>query len=42
VYVFYDEHDDEFEDEDDQALNGESKFVPRGERHGRGFQRNPR
>jgi hypothetical protein len=39
---FDDDHDDEFEDEDDQALNSEGKFVPRGERHGRGFQRDPR
>jgi hypothetical protein len=29
---FDDDHEDEFEDEDDQAsLNGESRFVPRGE-----------
>jgi hypothetical protein len=34
---FDDDHDDEFEDEDYQALNGEGRFVPRGERHGRGF-----
>jgi hypothetical protein len=35
---FDDDHEDKFEDEDDQAsLNGESRFVPRGERHGRGF-----
>lgn len=36
-------HKDEFEDEDDQAsLNNESRFAPRGERRGRGFQRDPR
>ena len=34
---FDDNHNDEFEDEVDQALNGEDKFVPRGERCGRGF-----
>jgi hypothetical protein len=40
---FDDDHEDEFEDEDDQAsLNGEGRFVPRGERHGRSFQRDPR
>jgi hypothetical protein len=39
---FDDKHDDEFEDEDDQALNSEGRFMPRGERHGRGFQRDPR
>jgi hypothetical protein len=39
---FDDDHDDEFEDEDDQAFNGEGRFVPRGERRGRGFQRDPR
>jgi hypothetical protein len=39
---FDDNHDDEFKDEDDQALNSEGKFVPRGERRGRGFQRDPR
>ena len=33
-----DDHEDEFEDEEDQAsLNNKGKFVPRGERHGRGF-----
>jgi hypothetical protein len=33
-----DDHEDEFEDEEDQAsLNGEGRFVPRGERSGRGF-----
>ena len=33
-----DDHKDEFKDEEDQAsLNNESRFVPRGERHGRGF-----
>jgi hypothetical protein len=31
------DHEDEFEGEEDQAsLNG--RFVPRGERHGRGFR----
>jgi hypothetical protein len=39
---FDDDHDDEFEDEDDQAFNGEGRFVPRGERRGRGFRRDPR
>jgi hypothetical protein len=40
---FDDDHEDEFEDEDDQAsLNGEGRFMPRGERRGRGFQRDPR
>ena len=35
-----DDHEDEFEDEEDQAsLNGEGRFVLRGERLGRGFQR---
>jgi hypothetical protein len=34
---------DEFKDEDDRAsLNGEGMFVPRGERHGRGFRRDSR
>jgi hypothetical protein len=28
---FDDNHDDEFEDEDNQALNGEGRFMPRGE-----------
>ena len=38
-----DYHKDRFEDEDDQAsLNNEDRFVPRGERRGRGFRRNPR
>ncbi|KAK4567280.1 hypothetical protein RGQ29_003193 [Quercus rubra] len=38
-----DYHEDEFEDEDDQvSLNNEGRFVPRGERRGRGFQRDPR
>ena len=38
-----DYHEDEFEDEDDQvSLNNEGMFAPRGERHGRGFQRDPR
>jgi hypothetical protein len=37
------DHEDEFEDEEDQAsLNGEGRFVPKGERHGRGFQRDLR
>ena len=36
-------HEDEFEDEEDQvSLNNEGKFAPRGERRGRGFQRDPR
>ena len=38
-----DDHKDEFEDEEDQAsLNNEGMFVPRGERRGRGFQRDLR
>ena len=38
-----DDHKDELKDEKDQVpLNNESRFVPRGERHGRGFQRDPR
>ena len=40
-----DYHEDEFEDEDedDQAsLNNEGRFVPRGDRCGRGFRRDPR
>ncbi|XP_075662695.1 uncharacterized protein LOC142632168 [Castanea sativa] len=38
-----DYHEDEFEDEEDQAsLNNEGRFVPRGERCGRGFRRDPR
>ena len=33
-----DDHEVEFKDEDDQAsLNSEGRFVPRGERLGRGF-----
>ena len=40
---FDDDHEDEFKDEEDQAsLHNESRFVPRGERRGRGFRRNPR
>ena len=40
---FDDDHEDEFEDEEDQtSLNNEGKFVPRGERRGRGFRRNSR
>ena len=35
---FDDNHEDEFEDEKNQAsLNGEGRYVPRGERRGRGF-----
>ena len=38
-----DYHEDEFEDEEDQAsLNHDGKFVPRGKRRGKGFQRAPR
>jgi hypothetical protein len=38
-----DDYEDEFKDEVDQAsLNGEGKFVPRGERGGRGFRRDLR
>ena len=38
-----DYHEDEFEDEEDQAsLNHEDRFVPRGERCGRGFRQAPR
>ena len=38
-----DDHEDEFKDKEDQAsLNNEGRFVPRGERHGRGFRRDPR
>ena len=34
------EHEDEFKDEKDQAsLNNKGKFMPRGERRGRGFRR---
>jgi hypothetical protein len=40
---FDDNHEDEFEDEDNQAsLNGEGRFVARGERRGRGFRRDLR
>jgi hypothetical protein len=39
---FDDDNEDEFEDEDDRAFNGEGRFVPRGERRGRGFQRDLR
>ena len=40
---FDDDHEDKFEDEEDQAsLNNEGRFVPRGERRGRGFPRDPR
>ena len=40
---FDDDHEDEFEDEEDQTLlNNEGRFMPRGERRGRGFRRNPR
>ena len=40
---FDDDHEDEFEDEEDQAsLNNKGRFVPRAERRGRGFQRDPR
>ena len=36
-------HENEFEDEKDQvSLNNEGRFVPKGERRGRGFRRNPR
>jgi hypothetical protein len=34
---FDDDHVDEFEDEDDQALNSEGRFMPRGERHSTGL-----
>ena len=40
-----DYHEDEFEDEneDDQAsLNNEGRFVPWGDRRGKGFRRDPR
>jgi len=38
-----DDHADVLEDEEDQAsLNGEGKFVPRGEGRGRGFRRDSR
>jgi hypothetical protein len=37
------DHKDEFEGEEDQAsLNGEGRFVARGERHDRGFRTGPR
>jgi hypothetical protein len=37
------DHEDEFEGEEDQAsLNGEGRFVPRGERRGRGFRTSSR
>ena len=40
---FDDDHEDEFKDEEDQALlNNEGRFMPRGERRGRGFRRDPR
>ena len=40
---FDDNHEDEFGDEEDQAsLNRGGKFMPRGERHGRGFRRDLR
>ena len=36
-------HEDEFEDEEDQvSLNNEGRFVPRGDRRGKGFRRDPR
>ena len=40
-----DYHEDEFEDEDDDdqaSLNNEGRFMPRGDRRGRGFRRDPR
>ena len=38
-----DNHKDEFEDEEDQAsLNNKGRFMPKGERCGRGFERDPR
>ncbi|KAL4633166.1 hypothetical protein ACB092_04G102600 [Castanea dentata] len=38
-----DYQEDEFEDEEDQvSLNNEGRFVPRGERRGRGFRRDTR
>ena len=38
-----DDHKDEFEDKEDQAsLNNKGRFVPRRERCGRDFQRDPR
>ena len=40
---FDENHEEEFgEDEDQASLNGEHRFVVRGERRGRGFQRDPR
>jgi hypothetical protein len=40
---FANDHEDEFKDEDDQAsLNDRGRFMPRGERHGRGFRRDLR
>ena len=40
---FDDDHEDEFEDEEDQTLlNNEGRFMPRGERRGRGFRRDSR
>ena len=37
------DHEDEFEGEEDQvSLNSEGRFVPRGERCGRGFRIGPR
>ena len=40
---FDDYHEDEFEDEDDQSsLNNEDRFMPKRERCGRGFRRDPR
>ncbi len=33
------DHEDEFESEEDQAsLNGEGRFMPKGERRGKGFR----
>jgi len=38
-----DDSNEDPEDEEDQTLlNGVGRFVPRGERHGRGFRRNSR
>ena len=38
-----DNHEDEFKNEEDQvSLNNKGRFVPRGERRGRGFRRDPR
>ena len=36
-----DYHEDVFED-DQTSLNNEDRFMPRGERRGRGFRRDPR